>query len=96
LDYVVRGEVQAAFVYASDALIKKDKVKIAMTVPTYDPVRYVIAVTAGSAHADLAGAFIAFVASPEASGALKGYGFNPVSPSREPRVSDHGNFCGIP
>ncbi|HWI10060.1 MAG TPA: molybdate ABC transporter substrate-binding protein, partial [Burkholderiaceae bacterium] len=34
LDYVARGEVEAGFVYATDAAIMKDKVKVVATVPT--------------------------------------------------------------
>ena len=46
LDYVARGEAQAGFVYATDAETQKEKVHVAMTVPTSTPVRYPIAVTA--------------------------------------------------
>lgn len=75
LDYVARGEAQAGFVYATDAGTQKEKVHIAMTVPTSTPVRYPIAVTAKSAHADLAGSFTEFVESPEGQAILKKYGF---------------------
>ena len=34
LDYVARAEVDAAFVYATDAALMPDKVKVALTVPT--------------------------------------------------------------
>ena len=44
LDYVARGEVDAGFVYRTDAEQMKDKVDIAMIVEGHDPVTYPIAV----------------------------------------------------
>ena len=38
LDYVARAEVDAAFVYATDAALMPDKVKVALTVPTTKPI----------------------------------------------------------
>ncbi|HEX4482030.1 MAG TPA: molybdate ABC transporter substrate-binding protein [Rudaea sp.] len=76
LDYVARGEAQAGFVYATDAETQKEKVHIAMTVPTTTPVRYPIAVTATSQRADAARDFIDFVTSAEGQAVLKKYGFS--------------------
>lgn len=76
LDYVARGEAQAGFVYATDAETQKDKVHVAMTVPTSTPVRYPIAVTAKSQHAAAAKAFVDFVNSAEGQAVLKKYGFS--------------------
>lgn len=76
LDYVARGEAQAGFVYATDAETQKEKVHVAMTVPTSTPVRYPIAVTAKSQHADAARSFIGFVTSAEGQAVLKKYGFS--------------------
>jgi len=76
LDYVARGEAQAGFVYATDAETQKEKVRVAMTVPTSTPVRYPIAVTTTSQHADAAKAFVAFVNSADGQAVLKKYGFS--------------------
>ena len=75
LDYVARGESQAGFVYATDAETQKDKVHVAMTVPTSTPVRYPIAVLGKSSHAAAANGFVAFVTSPDGQSILKKYGF---------------------
>jgi len=80
LDYVARGEAQAGFVYATDAAVQKDKVRVALNVPTATPVRYPIAVTAASAHAQLASRFVEFVVSTDAQAALGRYGFTSVAP----------------
>lgn len=76
LDYVARGEAQAGFVYATDAAIQKDKVSVALSVPTSTPVRYPIAATKASTHAALAREFVDFVASPECQAVLGRYGFS--------------------
>jgi len=76
LDYVARGEAQAGFVYATDADTQKDRVHVAMTVPTATPVRYPIAVTSKSQHADAAKGFVAYVESADAQAVLKRYGFS--------------------
>lgn len=75
LDYVARGEVDASFVYGTDAAIMADKVKVAFTVPTDTPVLYPIAPVAASANTAAAQKFVAFVASPAAQAVLARYGF---------------------
>jgi molybdate transport system substrate-binding protein len=75
LDYVARGEVDAGFVFATDATVMKDKVQVAATVPTPKPITYPIAVVAGSKQPKDAAAFQAFVQSPEGRGILAGFGF---------------------
>jgi molybdate transport system substrate-binding protein len=75
LDYVARGEVDAGFVFATDAAIMKDKVNLAAVVPTPKPITYPIAVVAGSKQAREASGFEAFVQSPEGRGILAGFGF---------------------
>jgi molybdate transport system substrate-binding protein len=75
LDYVARGEVDAGFVYATDAALMPDKVKVALTVPTGTPILYPIAPVATAPNAAAAQKFVAFVLSPPAQAVLAKYGF---------------------
>ncbi|WP_256354084.1 molybdate ABC transporter substrate-binding protein [Variovorax sp. dw_308] len=76
LNYVARGEVDAGFVYRTDAMIERDKAKIALTVPTSTPVTYPIAELAASKNAASAKSFIAFVRGAEGQEILARYGFS--------------------
>jgi molybdate transport system substrate-binding protein len=75
LDYVARGEVEAGFVYATDAAIMKDKVKVVATVPTDKAISYPIGAVAGSRNPDAARKFLDFVLTPAAQTVLARYGF---------------------
>jgi len=75
LDYVARGEVDAGFVYASDAQLMVDKVKVAFTVPTATPIQYPIAKVAASTQSEAANKFIGFVMSAPGQAVLKKHGF---------------------
>ena len=75
LDYVARGEVDAGFVYATDAKQGGDKVKTIVEVPVETPVTYPIAVLEGSKDKKDAAAFVAFVAGPKGQAILAKYGF---------------------
>jgi molybdate transport system substrate-binding protein len=75
LDYASRGEVEAAFVYRTDAAILPDKVRIALEVPTQKPILYPIAVMKGAASRADAGEFVAFVRSDAGRKILQKYGF---------------------
>ncbi len=75
LDYVARDEVDAGFVYASDAQLMQDKVKVTMQVATVTPIQYPIAPVIGSANKNLSVKFIQFLQSPLAQLTLKKYGF---------------------
>ncbi|MEO8223175.1 MAG: molybdate ABC transporter substrate-binding protein [Gammaproteobacteria bacterium] len=75
LDYVARGEVDAGFVYATDAHLTADKVRVLETVVTTEPIVYPIAVVGSSKQAGFAGDFVSFVRSPPAQQILKAFGF---------------------
>lgn len=75
LDYVARGEVDAGFVYVTDAGAQKDKVKVALPVPSAEPVTYPIAATRTAPNAALARKFLAYVHAPAGQAILAKYGF---------------------
>lgn len=75
LDYVARGEVEAGFVFATDAHLMRDRVDVVADVATPTPVTYPIAVVAGSKHAREAAAFEDFVVSAEGRKILAVFGF---------------------
>jgi molybdate transport system substrate-binding protein len=75
LDYVGRGEVDAGFVYRTDAAIMGDKVRVVLTPGGHAPVTYPVAVVGESRQKALAKDFIAFLASSPAQVVLGRYGF---------------------
>ncbi|KLT73608.1 molybdate ABC transporter substrate-binding protein [Neisseria arctica] len=75
LDYVARGEVDAGFVYRTDAALMPGKVKIAATVQTDKTVSYPAAVVKDSRQATEARRFTDYLASVEAQNILRKYGF---------------------
>lgn len=75
LDYVARGEVDAGFVYATDAAIMADKVRVTLEVPLDVAISYPIAKTTTGTHADEARRFVGFVLSPAGQSVLGKYGF---------------------
>jgi len=76
LNYVARTEVDAGFVYRTDAAIEKHKTRILFTVPTTTPVRYPIAQVASSKNAALARSFIEFVRGAQGQAILQNFGFS--------------------
>jgi molybdate transport system substrate-binding protein len=78
LDYVARAEVDAGFVYATDAALMPDKVRVAFTVPTAKPIRYPVAPLAGAPNGVGARQFVAFLFTPTAQAVLMKYGFSPL------------------
>lgn len=77
LNYVARAEVDAGFVYRTDALVEAGKTRIAFTVPTASAVSYPIAQVAASTNAQAAKDFIAFVRGASGQAILQRYGFSP-------------------
>jgi molybdate transport system substrate-binding protein len=75
LDYVARGEVDAGFVYATDAALLPGKVAVAFVVPTETPVIYPIAPLAAAGHPAAARRFVAYVLSPPGQAVLARHGF---------------------
>jgi molybdate transport system substrate-binding protein len=75
LDYVARDEVDAGFVYATDAAIVPGKVEVALRVPSATPISYPMAVIAQSRHQAAATSFQNFVLSPQGQALLAKYGF---------------------
>jgi molybdate transport system substrate-binding protein len=78
LDYVSRGEVDAGFVFATDAAIGKGQVKTVVEVQGHQPIIYPLALVAASQKKDLAQDFLDFVLSPAAQVFFKKYGFGPA------------------
>ena len=75
LDYVARAEVDAGFVYATDAALMPDKLRVAFTVATLKPVRYPAAPVATGPEPALGLKFVEFLVSPAAQAVLATHGF---------------------
>jgi molybdate transport system substrate-binding protein len=75
LDYVARAEVDAGFVYATDAAVMPDKVRVAMTVPTAQPILYPVAALVGAPNPVEAQRFVDFLLTPPAQAVFARHGF---------------------
>jgi molybdate transport system substrate-binding protein len=75
LDYVARGEVEAGFVYRTDAAIMADKVKVVLAAGGHTPVTYPVAVVSESRQKALAKEFADYLRSPAAQEVLARFGF---------------------
>jgi molybdate transport system substrate-binding protein len=75
LDYVQRAEADAGFVYATDAALMPDKVKVALTVPTPKPILYPVAPLPASPNAAMGEKFVDFLLTPPAQAVLARFGF---------------------
>ena len=82
LDYVVRGEVDAGWVYTTDVATRTTSVKEAFrpAEDTYRPVVYPAAVVAASRQRALAQAFIDLLLSRDGQAVLARHGFQPPPP----------------
>lgn len=78
LDYLIRGEIQAGFVYATDAKKGGDGLEIVATMPLEKPITYPIGILKDAANPELAKTFIDFVLSPEGQKLLQARGFSAV------------------
>jgi molybdate transport system substrate-binding protein len=74
MQYASRGEVDAAFVYASDAA-GSDGVRVVATLPTPTPIAYPAAVVAASRQPAAAQRFLDFLAGPQAQAVLARHRF---------------------
>jgi molybdate transport system substrate-binding protein len=79
LDYVARGEVDAGFVYTTDAATRAKGVKEAFRPPddSYRPIVYPGAVVAASKQPVLGQAFLDLLGSPQGRTVLSRFGFQP-------------------
>lgn len=79
LSYVETGNVDAGFVYKTDAALS-DKVKVALSAEaeSHDPIEYPIGVLKGSAHPNEAKALSGFLLSDPARQVFSKYGFTPA------------------
>lgn len=77
LDYVARGEVDAGILYATDAVLRKEKIRIAAWAPpeTHGPIIYPAAVLSKSAESKASQVFVKYLGSETARGILRKHGF---------------------
>lgn len=75
LDYIARGEIDVAFVFATDPPTARGKVKTLLTVPMAEEPRYSIALTERGATNSAASKFLEFASGSGGSDVITGYGF---------------------
>jgi len=75
LDYVALGEVDAAFVYATDARLASRKVRVVATMTGHKPIIYPVALLRSCAHQEAARAFLAFLQGNAGQTIMAGCGF---------------------
>ncbi|MEK6201683.1 MAG: molybdate ABC transporter substrate-binding protein [Desulfobulbaceae bacterium] len=79
LEYVMRGEVEAAFVFGSDAVVAKERIRVVSEIPTVTPIVYPVAVVvAGNTKGEEALAFIRYLQGAEAQAIFSEYGFKRI------------------
>jgi len=85
MDYLLRGEVDAAIVYRTDAALFAHTGKLTVSQATaapgdHPPIRYPIAAVKSSSSPEKARQFIAFVTGPEGQAILSEKGFSRIDP----------------
>lgn len=75
LDYVALGEVDAAFVYATDARMAQKHVRVVTTLTGHAPIVYPAAMVAACPRQEAAKAFLAFLRGDKGRAILAAYGF---------------------
>lgn len=85
LDYVVRGEVDAGLVYATDAREAGDKVRVVAIAPetSHKPIVYPAVALKASPRQEEAARFLAYLQTPKAQAILTDHGFR-VPPANDP------------
>lgn len=76
LEYLQRGEVDAGFIYATDAYLARERVAVAATIAIQPPVLYPAAATADAKNRVEADKFLAFLGSAEGQAILATFGFS--------------------
>jgi molybdate transport system substrate-binding protein len=77
LDYVARAEAEAGLLYATDAALMPDKVRVVQVLGGHAPIVYPAAIVSESRQADAARDFVAFLVQPQAQALLARFGFAP-------------------
>ena len=75
LDYVALGEVEAAFIYGTDALLAPGRIRVVANMTGHKPIVYPAAVVAASVQKEGAREFLAFVLGEQGQEILARYGF---------------------
>ncbi|KHK04400.1 molybdate ABC transporter substrate-binding protein [Desulfovibrio sp. TomC] len=75
LDYVALGEVDAAFVYATDARLASRKVRVVANMTGHNPIIYPVALLKSCVHQEAARAFLTFLQSSAGQAIMRQCGF---------------------
>lgn len=75
LDYVALGEVEAAFIYDTDARLGQGRIRVVSRMDGHKPIVYPAAIIKGTAHRQEAKAFVDFLAGADGQAILAKYGF---------------------
>ena len=78
VNYVAQNDVDAGFIFATDAVTAGKKVRVAFVVPVKEPIVYPAGVVAKAPHPKLAEEFIQYLQSAKAQAIFHHYGFLPV------------------